>query len=103
ILNGFNKGRGGLGYIFTFASGNSAAYRNWCNLDGKMNIIYSVTISDSLRYTTGCTMPSRTHLAGLQIHMYISPSNLYTPLRSHILLRVHGKGVSGMWDGHCHP
>ncbi|KAK7034063.1 pheromone processing endoprotease [Paramarasmius palmivorus] len=45
VLNGINKGRGGLGSIFVFASGNGAARGDQCNFDGYTNSIYSVTVS----------------------------------------------------------
>ncbi|KAL0581105.1 pheromone processing endoprotease [Marasmius crinis-equi] len=45
VLNGINNGRGGLGSIFVFASGNGAARGDQCNFDGYTNSIYSVTVS----------------------------------------------------------
>ncbi|KAJ8087915.1 pheromone processing endoprotease [Marasmius tenuissimus] len=45
VLNGINAGRGGLGSIFVFASGNGAARGDQCNFDGYTNSIYSVTVS----------------------------------------------------------
>jgi kexin len=44
VLNGINKGRGGKGSIFVFASGNGAASGDACNFDGYTNSIYSVTV-----------------------------------------------------------
>jgi kexin len=44
ILNGIQRGRGGKGSIFVFASGNGAAFGDQCNFDGYTNSIYSVTI-----------------------------------------------------------
>ena len=49
ILNGINKGRGGKGSIFVFASGNGAHYDDQCNFDGYTNSIYSITVA-SLDY-----------------------------------------------------
>jgi len=44
FVNGINKGRGGLGSIYVFASGNSGAQGDNCNFDGYTNSIYSITI-----------------------------------------------------------
>jgi kexin len=44
FVNGINKGRGGLGSIFVFASGNGGAQEDNCNFDGYTNSIYSVTV-----------------------------------------------------------
>ncbi|WAQ86928.1 hypothetical protein PtA15_7A657 [Puccinia triticina] len=45
MLNGIQKGRGGKGSVFVFASGNGGAVGDQCNFDGYTNSIYSVTIS----------------------------------------------------------
>ncbi|KAJ7583085.1 peptidase S8/S53 domain-containing protein [Mycena floridula] len=45
VVNGINKGRGGKGSVFVFASGNGAAHGDQCNFDGYTNSIYSVTVS----------------------------------------------------------
>ncbi|KAH9454587.1 hypothetical protein MJO28_007588 [Puccinia striiformis f. sp. tritici] len=45
MLNGIQKGRGGKGSVFVFASGNGGAVDDQCNFDGYTNSIYSVTIS----------------------------------------------------------
>ncbi|KAF5320626.1 hypothetical protein D9611_013728 [Ephemerocybe angulata] len=44
VLNGINKGRGGKGSVFVFASGNGAHHGDQCNFDGYTNSIYSVTV-----------------------------------------------------------
>lgn len=44
MLNGIQKGRGGLGSIFVFAIGNGAANDDDCNFDGYTNSIYSVSV-----------------------------------------------------------
>lgn len=44
ILTGVQEGRGGLGSIYVFASGNGASYGDNCNFDGYTNSIYSVTV-----------------------------------------------------------
>ncbi|TFK35484.1 peptidase S8/S53 domain-containing protein [Crucibulum laeve] len=49
LVNGINKGRGGKGSIFVFASGNGGGHGDQCNFDGYTNSIYSVTVS-SLDY-----------------------------------------------------
>ncbi|KAJ6531334.1 peptidase S8/S53 domain-containing protein [Mycena capillaripes] len=45
VVNGISHGRGGLGSIYVFASGNGAAHADQCNFDGYTNSIYSVTVS----------------------------------------------------------
>lgn len=44
ILKGIEEGRGGLGSVFVFASGNGAAAGDNCNFDGYTNSIYSITV-----------------------------------------------------------
>lgn len=44
MLNGVQNGRGGLGSLYVFASGNGANYDDNCNFDGYTNSIYSITI-----------------------------------------------------------
>jgi kexin len=44
MLNGIQKGRGGLGSIFVFAAGNGAPSDDNCNFDGYTNSIYSITV-----------------------------------------------------------
>lgn len=44
MVQGVQKGRGGLGSIYVFASGNGAGYGDNCNFDGYTNSIYSVTV-----------------------------------------------------------
>jgi kexin len=45
VYNGIVRGRGGLGSIFVFASGNGGAFGDNCNFDGYTNSIYTVTVS----------------------------------------------------------
>ncbi|TQV95510.1 KEX1 protease precursor [Cordyceps javanica] len=44
MVKGTQKGRGGLGTIYVFASGNGAASDDNCNFDGYTNSIYSITV-----------------------------------------------------------
>ena len=44
MVNGIQKGRGGKGSIYVFASGNGAASGDNCNFDGYTNSIYSITV-----------------------------------------------------------
>ncbi|KAI9835173.1 MAG: hypothetical protein M1819_002543 [Sarea resinae] len=44
MLNAVQKGRGGKGSVYVFASGNGAAYEDNCNFDGYTNSIYSITV-----------------------------------------------------------
>jgi len=44
MLKGIQEGRGGLGSIYVFASGNGAANEDNCNFDGYTNSIYSITV-----------------------------------------------------------
>lgn len=44
MVNGVQKGRGGLGSLYVFAIGNGAANDDDCNFDGYTNSIYSVSV-----------------------------------------------------------
>lgn len=44
MVNGVQNGRGGLGSIYVFASGNGASAGDDCNFDGYTNSIYSITV-----------------------------------------------------------
>ncbi len=44
MVNAVQNGRGGLGSIYVFASGNGAASEDNCNFDGYTNSIYSITV-----------------------------------------------------------
>ncbi|KAK3117387.1 pheromone processing endoprotease [Teratosphaeriaceae sp. CCFEE 6253] len=44
MVNGIQKGRGGLGSVYVFAIGNGAANDDNCNFDGYTNSIYSVSV-----------------------------------------------------------
>ncbi|KAK0657457.1 peptidase S8/S53 domain-containing protein [Cercophora newfieldiana] len=44
MLNAVQNGRGGLGSIYVFASGNGAPVEDNCNFDGYTNSIYSITV-----------------------------------------------------------
>ncbi|KAL1921956.1 uncharacterized protein VTP21DRAFT_10598 [Calcarisporiella thermophila] len=44
LVNGVEKGRGGKGSIFVFASGNGGIYDDNCNFDGYTNSRYTITI-----------------------------------------------------------
>ncbi|KAK6583404.1 hypothetical protein PZA11_004480 [Diplocarpon coronariae] len=44
MVNAVQKGRGGLGSIYVFASGNGAANEDNCNFDGYTNSIYSISV-----------------------------------------------------------
>ncbi|KAK5663688.1 hypothetical protein OQA88_4119 [Cercophora sp. LCS_1] len=44
MLNAVQRGRGGLGSIYVFASGNGAPSEDNCNFDGYTNSIYSITV-----------------------------------------------------------
>ncbi|KAH6609483.1 subtilisin like protease [Trichoderma cornu-damae] len=44
MLQGVQEGRGGLGSIYVFASGNGALSGDNCNFDGYTNSIYSITV-----------------------------------------------------------
>ncbi|KAM4733470.1 furin (paired basic amino acid cleaving enzyme) b isoform 2-T4 [Anableps anableps] len=47
FLQGINKGRGGLGSIFVWASGNGGREQDSCNCDGYTNSIYTLSISST--------------------------------------------------------
>ncbi|KAJ9109059.1 hypothetical protein QFC21_000386 [Naganishia friedmannii] len=44
MVNGVQKGRGGLGSVFVFAAGNGGGLDDQCNFDGYTNSIFSLTI-----------------------------------------------------------
>ncbi|KAL1923176.1 uncharacterized protein VTP21DRAFT_9552 [Calcarisporiella thermophila] len=44
MVNGIEKGRGGKGNIFVFASGNGGGFFDNCNFDGYTNSRYTITI-----------------------------------------------------------
>ena len=45
MVNGIQNGRGGLGSIFVFASGNGGRNGDQCNFDGYTNSIFSITVA----------------------------------------------------------
>uniref|UniRef100_A0A672FUZ3 Furin (paired basic amino acid cleaving enzyme) b n=1 Tax=Salarias fasciatus TaxID=181472 RepID=A0A672FUZ3_SALFA len=47
FLQGITKGRGGLGSIFVWASGNGGREQDNCNCDGYTNSIYTLSISST--------------------------------------------------------
>ncbi|CAI9719185.1 6-like protease kpc-1 isoform X2 [Octopus vulgaris] len=47
FASGIQKGRGGLGSIFVWASGNGGSYYDSCNCDGYTNSIYTLSISST--------------------------------------------------------
>ncbi|XP_051979189.1 furin-like isoform X2 [Xyrauchen texanus] len=52
FLQGVTEGRGGLGSIFVWASGNGGRERDSCNCDGYTNSIYTLSISSTTQYGT---------------------------------------------------
>ena len=44
IVNGIKNGRGGLGSIFVFATGNGGVFDDNCNYDGYTNSIYGISV-----------------------------------------------------------
>ncbi|RKP38100.1 peptidase S8/S53 domain-containing protein, partial [Dimargaris cristalligena] len=44
MINGIQKGRGGLGSIFVFATGNGGYFSDNCNFDGYTNSIYTISV-----------------------------------------------------------
>ncbi|KAM4619288.1 furin (paired basic amino acid cleaving enzyme) b isoform 1-T1 [Polymixia lowei] len=50
FLQGITKGRGGLGSIFVWASGNGGREQDNCNCDGYTNSIYTLSISSTTQY-----------------------------------------------------
>lgn len=53
IRHGIEQGRGGLGSIFLFASGNGGRYGDNCNCDGYTNSPFTLSIG-SVRYVLCC-------------------------------------------------
>ncbi|ORZ10039.1 peptidase S8/S53 domain-containing protein, partial [Lobosporangium transversale] len=52
IVNGIKNGRGGLGSIYVFATGNGASQDDNCNFDGYANSLYTVSIG-AIDHTQG--------------------------------------------------
>ncbi|XP_064311982.1 furin [Phalacrocorax carbo] len=50
FLRGVSQGRGGLGSIFVWASGNGGREHDSCNCDGYTNSIYTLSISSTTQY-----------------------------------------------------
>ncbi|KAM9497151.1 furin (paired basic amino acid cleaving enzyme) b isoform 1-T1 [Clarias gariepinus] len=50
FLQGVTEGRGGLGSIFVWASGNGGREKDNCNCDGYTNSIYTLSISSTTQY-----------------------------------------------------
>ncbi|TSK45824.1 Furin-1 [Bagarius yarrelli] len=50
FLHGVTEGRGGLGSIFVWASGNGGREKDNCNCDGYTNSIYTLSISSMTQY-----------------------------------------------------
>ncbi|KAJ2392965.1 pheromone processing endoprotease, partial [Coemansia sp. RSA 2559] len=44
FINGVENGRGGLGSLYVFATGNGGSYHDNCNFDGYTNSIYTISI-----------------------------------------------------------
>ena len=44
FATGIRKGRGGLGAIFVWATGNGGHYNDYCNCDGYITSIFTVSI-----------------------------------------------------------
>ncbi|KAJ2552610.1 pheromone processing endoprotease [Coemansia sp. RSA 1933] len=44
FINGVENGRGGLGSLYVFATGNGGTYHDNCNFDGYTNSIYTISI-----------------------------------------------------------
>ncbi|GAB1606479.1 proprotein convertase subtilisin/kexin type 4-like isoform X1 [Argonauta hians] len=49
FATGIREGRGGLGSIFVWASGNGGSYYDSCNCDGYTNSIYTLSVSSTSR------------------------------------------------------
>ena len=52
FLQGIREGRGGLGSIFVWASGNGGLHTDNCNCDGYTNSIYTLSISSATQAGT---------------------------------------------------
>jgi kexin len=87
MLNGVQNGRGSLGSIFVFASGNGAASEDNCNFDGYTNSIYSITVGAVDRtgshpyYSEKCSAQMVvTYSSGSGGSIVCCPIILYVPL-----------------------
>lgn len=76
------QGRGGLGSIFVWASGNGGREKDSCNCDGYTNSIYTLSISSSTQYgnvpwySEACssTLATTYSSGGLNEKQIVSPS-----------------------------
>uniref|UniRef100_A0A2K6T5V9 Proprotein convertase subtilisin/kexin type 4 n=1 Tax=Saimiri boliviensis boliviensis TaxID=39432 RepID=A0A2K6T5V9_SAIBB len=102
---GVTKGRGGLGTLFIWASGNGGLHYDNCNCDGYTNSIYTLSVGSATRhgrvpwYSEACASTlTTTYSSGVasdpqivrgQIHSRCSPEHL--PTQVSILPRLtHG-------------
>ena len=102
------QGRGGLGSIFVWASGNGGREKDSCNCDGYTNSIYTLSISSSTQngnvpwYSEACsstlaTTYSSGNLNEKQIVSWSSDSLIAVVFPFCFLLTVHLKMVSCLY------
>ncbi|XP_061670137.1 furin (paired basic amino acid cleaving enzyme) a [Syngnathoides biaculeatus] len=83
FLRGVTEGRGGLGSIFVWASGNGGRDKDSCNCDGYTNSIYTLSISSSTQngfvpwYSEACSSTlATTYSSGNQNEKQIITTDL---------------------------
>ncbi|XP_077569097.1 furin (paired basic amino acid cleaving enzyme) a [Stigmatopora nigra] len=83
FLRGVTEGRGGLGSIFVWASGNGGRDKDSCNCDGYTNSIYTLSISSSTQngfvpwYSEACSSTlATTYSSGGQGEKQITTTDL---------------------------
>ncbi|XP_069758522.1 furin-like isoform X2 [Narcine bancroftii] len=83
FLKGITQGRGGLGSIFVWASGNGGREQDSCNCDGYTNSIYTLSISSSTQngnvpwYSEACSSTlATTYSSGGQFEKQIVTTDL---------------------------
>ncbi|KPP60746.1 proprotein convertase subtilisin/kexin type 4-like, partial [Scleropages formosus] len=74
FIRGINNGRGGLGSIYVWASGNGGINYDNCNLDGYVNSIYTLSVSSATErgtvpvYSEPCSAILTTTYSGGSLH-----------------------------------
>uniref|UniRef100_A0A3Q4G5N4 Furin, paired basic amino acid cleaving enzyme n=1 Tax=Neolamprologus brichardi TaxID=32507 RepID=A0A3Q4G5N4_NEOBR len=79
FMRGVTEGRGGLGSIFVWASGNGGREKDSCNCDGYTNSIYTLSISSS---TQNGNVPWYSEACSSTLATTYSSGNLNENLRS---------------------
>lgn len=89
------QGRGGLGSIFVWASGNGGREKDSCNCDGYTNSIYTLSISSSTQngnvpwYSEACSSTLATTYSSGNLNEKQIVSSVDTCSRTHTHTHIH--------------